>query len=200
MLPPSPVSAGVKFLLATAWQQTHPCSVLRPLHRAPVLSEPRLILGSAFCGSHNFCALRLARKELETTEVVSSMDIQSFAQPCVASVTARDWGGYMRPKYPSLRKLLPSCKVYLMTPSSKKSAAGYRHRWWGEVGHGSVDYTSNLYPDTFMLLYGGDDGTDRRHLHRGFECYSLVVRRRKKTQDFLWNRQGVWNNDGPCEK
>ena len=24
-------------------------------------------------------------------------------------------------------------------------------------------YTSNLYPDTFMLSYGGDDGADQRY-------------------------------------
>ncbi len=42
-----------------------------------------------------------------------------------------------------------------------------------------MDCTSDLYPDTLVFPYGDDDGDDQRHLHLGFECHSLVVRKSK---------------------
>ena len=59
------------------------------------------------------------------------------------------------PMPPARRAFLPICKVYFMYPSSKKVLKRYRHRRWGEMGHVCLDYTIDLYPDTFMLVWRG---------------------------------------------
>jgi hypothetical protein len=53
------------------------------------------------------------------------------------------------------------------------------------MGRRRLAYPYRLYLDTFMLPYGGDDGTSQWHFHRGSEYSSLVVCRRENRKTFF---------------
>ena len=103
------------------------------------------------------------------------------------------------PEDPSLQELPPSCKVYLMVHSLRRCSKA-RLLVTKNIGGRSLTRPYRLYLNTFRLSHGGGDGASQRHCHRGFDFSSLVVCRREKPQDFLWNWQGIWMYDDCCEK
>ncbi len=78
------------------------------------------------------------------------------------------------PKDPNLRKPTTKLQGLLDGPLVKKVLQGRALQSMTREGDRSVDCTSDLYPDTLVLSHARDDGANHRHLHRGFECYSLV--------------------------